>query len=361
MSQVAGQVLRGFVGEGLPLWRGAALASPIPPRLSQLKFIDIGANLLDDMFSGVYNEKQRHEADLPFVVDRAKSCGLERVICTAGTSEDSARALRLASLPEYSDFLSSTVGVHPTQCNEFAEGKGEAVIENLSRLIAEANVPGQPRRVVALGECGLDYARLQFCPRELQLLGFQQQLDLAERADLPLFLHSRDTDGEFLRIVRENRHKLRRGGVVHSFDGSMEEMRALTDELGLHIGINGCSLRSEESLLVAAAVPEHLLLLETDAPWCGIKPTHPSHAHVGTTFPTRKKEKYAAGVMVKDRNEPCTLRQVFEVVAAVRGLGLGLGGGGGWGGIEGEGEDAAVFALAERVLANTRKLFFSEG
>jgi len=323
-------MLRGFVTEGLPLYRGAV---SLPP----YRFIDIGANLLDDMFCGSYRDKQRHAADLSLVIDRAKSCGLERIICTAGTSEDSARALSLVSLPEYSGFLSSTVGVHPTQCKEFDQERGAAVIQNLLSIIDQGNLPAQPNKVVALGECGLDYARLEFCPRELQLVGFQMQLDLAERVELPMFLHNRETEGEFLSVVTANRHKMKKGGVVHSFDGSMEEMQALT-ALGLHIGINGCSLRGEENLRVAAAVPEHLLLFETDAPWCGIKPTHPSHAHVSTAFPNKKPEKYQEGFMVKDRNEPCTIRQVCEVVASVRG--------------------ADPAALADTVLRNSHRLFF---
>lgn len=329
-------MLRGFASEAaLPLFRGTSvLATSLPP---SHRFIDIGANLLDEMFQGVYNEKQRHESDLSWVLERARSSGVERVICTAGTTEDSALALQLVS--KHVDFLSSTVGVHPTQCREFDNNAGESVIEKLKSVIDEANKGDGQRRVVAVGECGLDYARLQFCPRELQLVGFAMQMDLAERVRLPMFLHNRDTDGEFLKIVSEGRHKMPRGGVVHSFDGSMEEMLALT-HLGLYIGINGCSLRSEESLRVAAAVPEDLLLLETDAPWCGIKPTHPSHAHMATTFPSKKKEKFEQGWLVKDRNEPCTIRQVFEVVAAVRG--------------------ADPDDLAAKVLRNTKTLFFPE-
>eukprot|EP01034_Spumella_vulgaris_P024307 gene24307-30628_t len=113
-------------------------------------------------------------------------------------------------------------------------------------------------------------------------------------------------------------------------------MRALS-ALGLHIGINGCSLRTEEGLEVARHVPAHLLLLETDAPWCGIKPTHAGHSRVSTFFPTVKRDKKVAGVLVKDRNEPCTLLQVLEVVASVR---------------ECEPED-----LATQVRANTYALF----
>jgi TatD DNase family protein len=75
-----------------------------------------------------------------------------------------------------------------------------------------------------------------------------------------------------LALLRANRARFREG-VVHSFDGSAEEAAELV-ALGLHIGLNGCSLKTEENLRVAAGIPAERLLLETDCPWCEIRPTH---------------------------------------------------------------------------------------
>jgi TatD DNase family protein len=61
-----------------------------------------------------------------------------------------------------------------------------------------------------------------------------------------MYLHSRSTRGDFARIVRENRHKFPTG-VVHSFTGDVEELKELLD-MGLYIGVNGCSLKTEENL-----------------------------------------------------------------------------------------------------------------
>ena len=191
--------LAGFTSESLPLVRGVALSAMDAARTS---YCDIGANLNDEMYDGVYNEKRRHDNDLSFVLDRAKSLGVSKIICTAGTVVDSENALNMVSGPFGSPFgLYSTVGVHPTRCDEFKED--DAVIEKLQKIIEKGNPEGQPKKIVAIGECGLDYARLKFCSREQQLIGFQQQLDLAASANLPMFLHNRDTDGEFLRMIQE--------------------------------------------------------------------------------------------------------------------------------------------------------------
>ena len=109
------------------------------------------------------------------------------------------------------------------------------------------------------------------------------------------------------------------GGVVHSFDGGAAELDQLLD-LGLHIGLNGCSLRTADNLAVAAAVPLGRLHLETDAPWCGIKRTHAGAQHLSPlAHPEVKKEKWADGCTVKDRCEPCHIAHVLQVVAGARG------------------------------------------
>jgi TatD DNase family protein len=105
-----------------------------------------------------------------------------------------------------------------------------------------------------------------------------------------MYLHSRSTKGDFPRIVRENRHKFSTG-VVHSFTGDLEELRDLLD-MGLYIGINGCSLKTEENLEMVKHIPLDRLMLETDCPYCDIRNSHASSKYVKTPIPKVPKEKY---------------------------------------------------------------------
>jgi TatD DNase family protein len=104
--------------------------------------------------------------------------------------------------------------------------------------------------------------------------------------------------------------------------------------MGFYIGINGCGLREQQYLDDLKRLPLSSLLIETDAPYCSIRPTHPSypllqtlsasptHAHLAPLFQPqeKKKEKWEEGKAVKGRNEPCSLGNVAWVVAQVKGV-----------------------------------------
>lgn len=89
------------------------------------------------------------------------------------------------------------------------------------------------------------------------------QLDLAKEFELPLFLHDRNTGDDFYNILKSRIHLFKRGGVVHSYTGPLGHMRRLAEDLGMYIGINGCSLKTRENLEVVKNVPIEKLLVET--------------------------------------------------------------------------------------------------
>lgn len=298
---------------------------------SMRKFIDIGANLTDSVYKGIYHGSKKHEDDLAAVLERAWNIGMQKIIITGGSLEESKEALQLANSDEK---LYTTVGCHPTRCNDFEKSGDPALyLQSLQDLIQR----GQ-RKVVAVGECGLDYDRLQFCPRETQIKYFEYQLTLYEAVKLPLFLHCRNAAPDLVNILSKNRDRLN-GGVVHSFDGSEQDVKSLL-ELGYYIGINGCSLKTAENIEVVAKIPNDRLMLETDCPWCEVRPTHAGAKLIKTTFPTVKKEKWQAGSMVKGRNEPANIVQILEIVAGIK--------------------EEDMEKLCNAVYQNTTKLFFPD-
>ncbi|KAI9098670.1 hypothetical protein DFS34DRAFT_658303 [Phlyctochytrium arcticum] len=274
------------------------------------RMIDIGVNLTDPVFRGQYRGKQCHADDFPQILSRAKQVGVDKMIITGTTVAESKQARQLAHAH---DGLYYTVGCHPTRCKEFEQDrKGQPrnpdeYLSALKDIITEELRRPDPR-VVAIGEFGLDYDRLQFCPKDVQIRYYERQFELAEHFKLPLFLHNRNTGDDFVNITKKNRSRFTTG-VVHSFTGTLEELHMLLS-LDLYIGVNGCSMKTSENLEAVKAIPINRLMIETDAPYCDIKPAHASHKYLtpeisGLLPASKKKEKFELGSMVKGRNEPC--------------------------------------------------------
>lgn len=280
-------------------------------RMSKKLLIDIGANLTDSMYRGIYRSSQKHPDDFTRVLDRANKYGVKSMIITGGSLIDSKEALNLA---KQHDGLYTTVGCHPTRCNEFlsfANGPDEYLRE-LEQLATH-----DEKKVVAIGEMGLDYDRTSFCPIETQKIYFEKQLAMAETTKLPLFLHCRAAWFDFFEIMERNRSKWQQsGGVLHSFDGNHEDL-AHALNLGLYVGINGCSMKKEENLEVIKEIPIDRLMIETDCPWCEIKKSHASYKYVKTIF-KRSKDGSDPDIPIKDRNEPSMLIQILEVLGTIR-------------------------------------------
>ncbi|KAA8516813.1 hypothetical protein F0562_017077 [Nyssa sinensis] len=222
----------------------------------------------DGMFKGMYNGKQCHIADIATVLTRAWSAGVDRIIVTGGSLEESREALAIA---ETDARLFCTVGVHPTRCKEFDEsGDPEKHFQALLSLAMEGVEKG---KVVAVGECGLDYDRLHFCPFEIQKKYFEKQFELAYAMKLPMFLHMRAAAEDFCDILERNKDRFSTG-VTHSFTGSADDRDKLLSFSNLFIGVNGCSLKNAENLDVVKGIPVERMMIETDSPYCEIKNTH---------------------------------------------------------------------------------------
>jgi TatD DNase family protein len=306
--------------------------------------IDIGANLLDPMYSGIYHGKDEpyHPHDLENVLERAWKAGVEKILVTAGTLGEAEKAVAfcrelneryagntpdekgnstVGSAGNTTKRLFTTVGIHPTRGNEWREDP-VGYMEKLEKILQEdASMRPENRVVVAIGECGLDYDRLHFCDKDTQMACFKEHFKLAEAYMLPMFLHSRATEGDIVQVLTEHKDMMPKGGVVHSFDGPLEELEQLLAIQcrggALAIGINGCSLKTEDNLKAVKRIPLDRLMLETDAPWCGLRASHASDQLVKSKVAAKDKKKWDPECQVKGRNEPCNIVQVVEVVAGV--------------------------------------------
>jgi len=209
-----------------------------------MQLIDIGANLTHPAF----------HADLPAVLERAIAAGVGSIVVTGTSVPESTNALKVSTT--YPQVIYATAGVHPHHARECDDGTIPAL-----RVLAR-----QPR-VVAIGECGLDFNR-NYSPHPDQEKWFRAQLELAIELGKPLFLHSRDAFPAFSNLIKTYKNEMPKA-VAHCFTGTREELHAYLD-LGLYIGITGwiCDERRGAHLLeLVREIPADRLMLETDSPY----------------------------------------------------------------------------------------------
>jgi TatD DNase family protein len=180
---------------------------------------------------------------------------VERALCICTTLEEFERVHALAVVH---DNFWCTVGVHPDN-----EGVQEPGVDG---LLERARRP----RVVAIGETGLDYYRLNgrsVADMAWQRARFRVHLRAARAADLPLVIHTRSASEDTLAILREEGGPAQRG-VFHCFTETMAVAEAAL-ALGFHVSFSGIlTFRNADELrAVARAVPLERCLIETDSPY----------------------------------------------------------------------------------------------
>jgi TatD DNase family protein len=155
-----------------------------------------------------------------------------------------------------------------------------------------------------------------FSPRKDQEKWLARQLEIADKIDLPVIFHERDSQGRLIEIL--NRHfKNGRNGVIHCFSGNKNELKQYLD-LGLYIGITGIvtiKSRGDDLRKLLPLIPVERILIETDAPYL-------------TPAPEKNHTR---------RNEPAFVRSVLFKLAELKG------------------EDSE--SLAKIVLENTYRLY----
>lgn len=260
--------------------------------------------MLFDSHAHLAAPELRSEADA--LLRRARDAGVSGLIAVGAGYGLPANAHAVALAEEHPDVW-ATVGVHPHDAAEWGPA-------------AERGLDGWLRheRVVAVGECGLDYW-YENAPRDAQREALGAQIELARRHRLPLVIHvrpsreRRDAFDELIAIFDE-RGAESAGGVIHCFTGDLPFARECLAR-GFAISFSGIiTFRNAAELrAVAAALPLAELLVETDCPLLAPAP------HRGR------------------RNEPAFVRLVAERLAGLHGVPVG--------------------ALAAETTANARRVF----
>jgi len=219
--------------------------------------------------------------DLPGILEHMRAQDVSHALCVCVTLEDFPKVKALAD--EHANLFAS-VGTHPDY---------EHLVVTEDALVRLAADP----RVVAIGETGLDYYRLQG-DLEWQRERFRTHIRAAREARKPLIIHTRAAAADTIRIMQEERAE-EVGGVMHCFTESWETAAAAL-ALGFHVSFSGIVTFKNASALreVARRVPLDRLLVETDSPYLAPVP------HRGKT------------------NRPGWVRHVAEEVAKLRGATL---------------------------------------
>ena len=206
------------------------------------------------------------------------------IICVGAGVHESGRSVELAG--RYGQVYAS-VGVHPHDIDR----------DDVRELDALAALP----KVVAIGECGLDYKEdtvhgSRPVNKAKQAEVFRYQLNLADKLDLPVIIHARECWEDLIPMLKEAQPK---SGVIHSWTGGLKEADEII-KLGLHISFSGMLTYPANSHIreVAAMAPLGKIMIETDSPFL------PPQSLRG------------------QRNEPGNVKMVAEKLAEIRDVGF---------------------------------------
>lgn len=260
-----------------------------------------------------------YEKDYEAVINNALRDGVWLV--NIGTQRDtSAKAVEIAE--KYKEGVYATIGLHPIHTEQSYHdskelGDGEAAKAFTSRG-EELDFDyykklGVNPKVLGIGECGLDYYRLEEKTKNKQLSALEIQIDLAKELDKPLMIHCRNAFHDLIKALKANKSKLKNApGIIHFFTGSKEDAKALA-EIGFYFSFGGVTTFTEDYNEVMKYIGLDRIVLETDAPYVA-------------PVPFRGK-----------RNEPSYIIHTAEALAKTLGV--------------------SKEEVAEQTVANTRKIF----
>jgi TatD DNase family protein len=222
----------------------------------------------------------RFDNDREAVIERARDENVKAMLTIGIDYQTSQAAIQIAE--EHKNIFAA-VGFHPHD----AKTMTDEYYQELALLLSHP-------KVVAIGEVGLDY-HYDYSPRDVQRRVFRQFLDLSLETQMPLIIHTRESDEDILETI-QNRAKKGWHGVFHCFSGDVNMAHRVL-ELGFLISFTGnITFKNSRAMRVMEQVPLEKLMIETDSPFMA---------------PTPHRGK---------RNEPAFVKHVAEKIAEVKGV-----------------------------------------
>ncbi len=211
------------------------------------------------------------------LLKNAQKEGVTRLLCVGTTVEDSEIAVAFAG--EH-DGVWASIGIHPHEAKVYKDNP---------KMLARFELLAVNPKVLAVGECGLDYY-YGHSPKEDQIAMLRHQIEMAGKHDLAMVFHVRDAFDDFWPIFDEYHAKKPIRGIIHSFSSHHKDLKNILNR-GLYVGLNGIMTFTKDvhQLEAAKAVPLDKLVLETDAPFLTPEPfrgnmCEPKHVRVTAEF-----------------------------------------------------------------------------
>ncbi|XP_036323561.1 3'-5' ssDNA/RNA exonuclease TatD-like [Rhagoletis pomonella] len=304
-SSVAGTASSAAAGAGvtIPVDTTGALDIGVDMNLVDMKHcfenlivIDAGANLTNKKYS----------RDLESVIQRAKDAGVQKIMVPGTSVKSSKEALRLSRI--YPDIIYSTAGIHPHD--------SKSIVEEPNTWFEFEHIAAS-QECVAIGPCGLDYQR-DFSEPETQKEIFEKQIHLACNLNKSLLIHERSAQQDVLDIL--DKFETLPPIIVRGFMGTADEAVKYLNRR-FYISLTGylCKDKSDSGvrkLLENGILPIDRLLVETDSPFMYPNTRAsklPQHVKTGIT---ERSLLYLHRYCTFQRNEPCSLPAIVEMIAA---------------------------------------------
>lgn len=205
-----------------------------------------------------YNDEAYNE-DREEILKAIYKEGITKTVTIGYNIEKSKSAIEIA---ENNEFVYATVGIHPSDI--------EKSKEKILKQINEIKKLALSRKVVAIGEIGLDYYWVKD-NKELQKFAFKKQIELANELELPIVIHSRDAIMDTIEILKSE-YKPKYSGILHCCVLNKELIQTGLDE-GLYISFAGpITFKNTKNTELIKNIPNNRLLIETDCPYLSPEP-----------------------------------------------------------------------------------------